>query len=194
MGPAGEFPVFMAGAAHLRDSAGGGVRQLVPRNGSPLGDRKRLAAMIAPQVHVMVRDQGDGKSVLVAIEAGEPLENRLEHPRSLGSKVHAASLSERDRESVLYTDKVYARRPSVCNTASRATASVELRPAQPVSERRALTQAPGPQPGFGNEGDRMTDKEWAGKSETVVHDPPWAAVRASPPPYDPRDSGGLAGS
>ena len=73
--------------------------------------------MIAPQVHVMVRDQGDGKSMLVAIEAGEPLENRLELPRSLGSKVHAASLSERDRESVLYTDKVYARRPSVCNTA-----------------------------------------------------------------------------
>ena len=90
---------------------GGGVRQLVPRNGSPLGDRKRLAAMIAPQVHVMVRDQRDGKSVLVAIEAGEPLENRLELPRSLGSKVHAASLSERDRESVLYTDKVYARPP-----------------------------------------------------------------------------------
>ena len=153
----------MAGAAHLRDSAGGGVRQLVPRNGSPLGDRKRLAAMIAPQVHVMVRDQGDGKSMLVAIEAGEPLENRLELPRSLGSKVHAASLSERDRESVVYGQSI---RPPPQRVQHRFTSHGIGRAATGsagVWERRALTQAPGPQPGFGNEGDRMTDKEWADK-------------------------------
>ena len=78
-------------------------------NGSPLGDRKRLAAIIAPQVQVMVRDQDDGKSVLVAIEAGEPLENRLRLLRLLGSKVHAASPLERDCHSAWYTDEIYAR-------------------------------------------------------------------------------------
>ena len=84
------------------------MRQLVLQDGSPLGDRKRLAAMIALQVQVVVRYQDDGKSILVAIEAGEPLENRLRLPRLLGSKVHAASLW-RETHSALYTDEIYAR-------------------------------------------------------------------------------------
>jgi hypothetical protein len=53
----------------------GDVRQLVPRDGSPLGHRKRLAAMTAPQVQVMIRDQDNRKDESVTIEAAEPLEN-----------------------------------------------------------------------------------------------------------------------
>jgi hypothetical protein len=68
----------------------------VPQDGSPLGYGKRLAAITAPQVQVMIRHQDDSKSVLVAIEAAEPLENGLGVPRLLGSKVHAASLVARD--------------------------------------------------------------------------------------------------
>jgi hypothetical protein len=68
----------------------------VPWDGSPLGYGKRLAAVTAPQVQVMIRHQDDSKSVLVAIEAAEPLENGLGVPRLLGSKVHAASLVARD--------------------------------------------------------------------------------------------------
>jgi hypothetical protein len=68
----------------------------VPRDGSALGYGKRLAAITAPQVQVMICHQDDGKSVLVAIEAAESLENGLGVPRLLGSKVHAASLVARD--------------------------------------------------------------------------------------------------
>jgi len=50
---------------------------LVRRDGSLLGDRKRLAAMIAPQVQLMVRDEGDGKSVLVATETRNHISRRL---------------------------------------------------------------------------------------------------------------------
>jgi hypothetical protein len=50
----------------------------------------------------MIRDQDDSKSVLVAIEAAEPLENGLGVPRLLGSKVHAASLVARDCHWVVY--------------------------------------------------------------------------------------------
>jgi hypothetical protein len=36
-----------------------------------------LAAMIAPQVQLMVRDEGDGKSVLVATETRNHISRRL---------------------------------------------------------------------------------------------------------------------
>ena len=88
-------------SAHLRDSSDGCVRS-VPWDGSPLGYGKRLAAVTAPQVQVMIRHQDDSKSVLVAIEAAEPLENGLGVPRLLGSKVHAASRFARDCICVVY--------------------------------------------------------------------------------------------
>jgi hypothetical protein len=56
----------------------------------------------------MVRDQDDGKSLLVAVKTGEPLQNRLRRPKLRGTKVHAASPLERDCHSASYTDKIYA--------------------------------------------------------------------------------------
>jgi hypothetical protein len=80
----------------------------VPPGGSPLGNRQRLAATIAPQVQVMIGDQDDGKSLLVAIKTGEPLQNRLRRPKLRGTKVHAARPLARDCHSASYTDEIYA--------------------------------------------------------------------------------------
>jgi hypothetical protein len=114
-------------------------------NGSPLGDRKGLAAMVAPQVQVMVRDQDDGTSVLVAIEAGEPLENRLELPRSL-TEEHAAILLKRSH-SVWYTDGIYAhgaRRatPLVSSLISRAGSGSASAEVAGSSSRAPLSAGP----------------------------------------------------
>jgi hypothetical protein len=81
-----------AGLARIKPWSVTCAAKLGPRGGSALGDRKRLAAVTAPQVQVMVRGQDNGKGEPVAIEAGEPLENRLRPPRLLGSKVHGAGL------------------------------------------------------------------------------------------------------
>ena len=102
----------------------------MPLDGSPLGYGKRLAAITAPQVQVMIRHQDDSKSVLVAIEAAEPLENGLGVPRLLGSVLHAASLVARDCHlgciRTKYTPAAHRRTTPF----SRAHGSVELRPDQ----------------------------------------------------------------
>jgi hypothetical protein len=111
-------------------------RWLVPRDGSPLRDRKRLAAVTTPQIQVMIGGQDDGKGVLVAIEAAEPLENRLELPRLLRSKVHAASLLDSET-AVLWSIRTkytpVARRAQ--HRLSQRSQSAELRLAQLESAR-----------------------------------------------------------
>jgi hypothetical protein len=92
----------------------------VPPGGSPLGNRQRLAATIAPQVQVMVGDQDDGKSLLVAIKTGEPLQNRLRRPKLRGTKVHAARPLARDCHSASYTDEIYAAPGNRASIPSRA--------------------------------------------------------------------------
>ena len=102
----------------------------MPLDGSPLGYGKRLAAITAPQVQVMIRHQDDSKSVLVAIEAAEPLENGLGVPRLLGSVLHAASLVARDCHLGCIRTKYTLAAHRRTTPFLRAHGSVELRPDQ----------------------------------------------------------------
>jgi hypothetical protein len=98
----------------------------------------------------MIRHQDDSKSVLVAIEAAEPLENGLGVPRLLGSVLHAASLVTRDCHlgciRTKYTPAAHRRTTPF----SRAYGSVELPPDQllygPVVRRVELSRLGTPRP------------------------------------------------
>jgi hypothetical protein len=61
---------------------------------SSLRDRNRVAALIAPQVQVIVRDQEHAEGVVVAIAAGESLENGPTPLRFLRSKTHVGPLGK----------------------------------------------------------------------------------------------------
>jgi hypothetical protein len=68
-------------------------RTSAPRPSS-LRDRKRAAALIAPQVQVIVRDQEHAEGVVVAIAAGESRENGPTSLRFLRSKTHVVPLGK----------------------------------------------------------------------------------------------------
>jgi hypothetical protein len=68
-----------------------------------------VAALIAPQVQVIVRDQEHAEGVVVAIAAGESLENGPTPLRFLRSKTHVGPLGKACLGRG-YTSRIYAGR------------------------------------------------------------------------------------
>ena len=105
--PASRCDVGQCDQAHRRLTF---EPHLGPSPPSSLRDRKRVAALIAPQVQVIVRDQEHAEGVVVAIAAGESLENGPTPLRFRRSKTHVGPLGKPALPGV-YVENI--RRPPV---------------------------------------------------------------------------------